>query len=115
MRASSFSAMGSTDAPKSETDHLVQPDERVELGLGGLEGELLVTDGGVVVSDDARVRLDVPYEGLRRVQFDLESGRPAVLVVVPHRPTDLPQTLTIPRERVPRAAEVLAFVSRRLP
>jgi hypothetical protein len=63
--------------------HILQPGERIELALEGMESEIRVTDRRIVVTQDQRVRLDIPFERLRRIQFDVESGRPAVMVVVP--------------------------------
>ena len=60
------------------------------------------------------MRLDIPYDRLRRIQFDIETERPATLVIVPHLPTDEPQALSVPYERLHDAAELLAFVGERL-
>src|SRR5688572_13897107 len=95
--------------------HLLQPGERVELGLATTTGELRVTDRRILVTADGAVRLDIPYERLRRIQFDIEAERPATLVIVPHRPSDEPQLLAIPRGSLHVAAELLAFVGERLP
>jgi hypothetical protein len=67
-----------------------------------------------LVNDADDVRLAIPYERLRRIEFDLEAGRPSTLVVVPHDPADEPQVLSIPRDQLPAAAEVLAFIGERL-
>ncbi len=56
------------------------------------------------VTSGERVELDIPYEQLRRVQFDIERGRPATLVIVPEWPSDRPQVLAIPPEEYERAA-----------
>jgi hypothetical protein len=61
------------------------------------------------------VRLHVGYDELRRIQFDIEAMRPATMVLVPHRASDPPQVLAVPREHIHHAAEVLAFVAERLP
>jgi hypothetical protein len=95
--------------------HLLQPGERVELGLESFGAELRVTDRRLLVNYANDVRLDVPYERLRRVQFDLEALRPATMVIVPHHPADEPQVLSVPREQLHVAAELLAFVGERLP
>jgi len=94
--------------------HLLQPGERIELGVAATNEELRVTDRRLLVTAAGYVRLDIPYERLRRIQFDIESGRPATLVIVPHRPSDEPQVLAIPHESLHQAAEVLAFVGERL-
>jgi hypothetical protein len=95
--------------------HLLQPGERVELGLGSFGAELRVTDRRLLVTDADAVRLDIPYERLRRIEFDLEAGRAATLVVVPHHPDDEPQVLSVPSDQLHVAAELLAFVGERLP
>ena len=41
-----------------------------------------------------RTRLDVPFESIRRVQFDIERSRPATLVIVPDQPADVPEVVT---------------------
>ncbi len=79
------------------------------------EGDLRVTDRRLIVNSGDHVRMNLGYEYLRRIQFDLEVMRPASMVIVPHRATDLPQVLSIPRESLPYAAELLAFVGERLP
>jgi hypothetical protein len=55
----------------------------------------------------------VPYEGLRRIQFDIERDRNATLVPVPDRPTDVPQVLAIPPDQYPDVCEALALISQR--
>ena len=60
------------------------------------------------------MRLDIPYERLRRIQFDIEAERPATMVIVPHLPADEPQVLSVPHESLHHAAELLAFVGERL-
>jgi hypothetical protein len=102
-------------AAEAAIPHLLQPDERVELGLVTPEAELRVTDRRILVTESGAVRLDIAYEGLRRIQFDLEAERPAALVIVPHHPSDVPQVLSVPREQLHVAAELLAFVGERLP
>ena len=94
--------------------HLLQPGERVQLGLESFGAELRLTDLQLLVNYADDVRLAIPYERLRRIEFDLEAGRPSTLVVVPHDPADEPQVLSIPRDQLPAAAEVLAYIGERL-
>ena len=61
------------------------------------------------------VRLDIPFERHRRIEFDVEPGRPATMVVVPHHPDDEPQVLPVQRDQLHVAAELLAFIGERLP
>jgi hypothetical protein len=74
-----------------------------------------VTDGRLIVNGTANVRLDIRFDELRRIQFDIEAKRPATIVIVPHRASHDPQVLSIPRESVQDAAALLAFVAERLP
>ncbi len=101
-------------APDQEIPHLLQPGERVALAVAATNEELRVTDRRLIVTSAGHVRLDIPYERLRRIQFDIEAGRPATLVLVPHLPSDEPQVLAIPHESLHQAAELLAFVGERL-
>jgi hypothetical protein len=87
----------------------------VELHLPTESVDLRVTDRRVLVTTAGNVGLDVPYEGLRRIQFDLEDGRPPTMVIVPHQPEDEPQVIAVPRERLHHAVELLAFIGERLP
>ena len=95
--------------------HLLQPGERVALGLELFGAELRVTDRRLLVNYAQDVRLDIPYERLRRIEFDLEAGRPATIVVVPHQPADEPQVLSVSRDQLHVAAQLLAFIGERLP
>ena len=94
--------------------HLLQPGERIALELVTTEVELRVTDRRLLATSGGMVRLDVPYDGVRRIEFDIEAERPAVMVIVPQRPSDSPQVLGIPRERLHVVAEIIAFVGERL-
>jgi hypothetical protein len=95
--------------------HLLQPGERVELSLDATGAEMRVTDRRILVTADGTVRLDIAYDELRRIQFDIEAMRPATMVIVPHQARWEPQVLAIPRESFHHAGEVLAFIGERLP
>ena len=70
------------EAQEPEIMHLLRPDERVALGVVATESRLHVTDRRMLVTTpDGSVRLDIPYEGLRRTQFDIEAQRPATMVI----------------------------------
>ena len=88
------------------------PDEFVVLAR---DGELRLSDGHLVVTTASGVRFDIPYGNLRRIELDIESHRPATIVIVPHRPGDEPQVLTIPRESLQGAARLIAIIGERLP
>ena len=100
--------------PESAILHLLQPGERVALELPTVGAELRVTDRRLLVTAAGSVRLDIAYQDLRRIQFDIETDYPASMVIVPQHAWDEPQVLAIPPESLHRAAEVLAFVGERL-
>ena len=73
---------------------LLDPSESVHIEARAEDALVLVTDKRLAVaSRPDRFDLDIPFDGLRRVQFDIERTRPAVLVIVPEHPTDPPQVL----------------------
>jgi hypothetical protein len=108
--------MDPSEAPAQDHEilHLLFPGERVELRLDATSYELRVTDRRMLLTSAGTVRLDIPYERLRRIEFDLEAERPATLIIVPHLPADEPRILFIPHECLHHAAELLAFVGERL-
>jgi hypothetical protein len=58
--------------------------------------------------------LNLPIEDLRRVEFDIEKGRPATVVIVPEAATIEPQVLLIPDDQLEAAAQALAVIAARL-
>ena len=94
---------------------LLDPDEQVHAEAQADEGAIIVTDKRVVVAVvPERFHLDVPFEALRRVQFDIERARPATLVIVPEHPSDEPVVLAVPPEQYESVARLLAVLGRRL-
>jgi hypothetical protein len=84
--------------------HILRPDEELHIQARSMDSVVAITDRRLIVTSGERVELDIPYEQLRRVQFDIERGRPATLVIVPEWPSDRPQVLAIPPEDYERAA-----------
>ena len=68
----------------------------------------------LVVASDARLMLDVSFDRLRRIQFDIERARPAALVVVPEWPSDPPQVLSVQPDQYEAMAKVLTYVGVRI-
>jgi len=75
---------------------------------------LAITDRRVVVASEYRTALDLPIEGLRRIQLDIEVGRPATLVLVPHVPQHPPQVLAVPHEELEAVTQATYLIGRRL-
>ena len=90
-------------------------DEEVQIEAHGEGARLLVTDRRVaVVSRPDRADLDIPFEGLRRIQFDIERERPATLVIVPEHRDYQAQVLAIPPEQYAAVGQALATIGIRL-
>ena len=106
--------MDSELGPIDPSSRLLQRGEGVVVGVWATDSRLLVTDRRLLVTSGDQVRLDIAFEDLQRIQFDLEAGRPPTLVIVPHRPTDEPQVLSIPLDGLRQVAELLAVVGEHL-
>jgi hypothetical protein len=78
------------------------------------DAALAVTDRRVLVAANERLALDVPFDGLRRIQFDIERSRPATMVIVPEQRQNEPQVLAIDPDEYDSAAQALAIIGRRL-
>jgi hypothetical protein len=88
--------------------------ETVQVLARAASASVLVTDRRIAVAEDERLALDLPFEGLRRIQFDIERERPATLVIVPEHPRDEPQVIAVPPERFGEVTQALAFIGQRL-
>jgi hypothetical protein len=93
---------------------VLQPDEPIQIRARAREALVAVTDRRMHIATEDRVALDVPFPGLRRIQFDIERDRPATLVVVPEHPEDEPQVLAIPVDEYEAVAAALVEIGRRL-
>ena len=93
---------------------VIEADERVERFVRIAEATVLVTDRRVAVGDGHRIALNVPFDGLRRIQFDVERRRPATMVLVPERPADEAQVITVQPEQLEEVAHAVAIVGMRL-
>jgi hypothetical protein len=104
-----------TDPDPNTPRRLLDPSESVHVEARADDALVLVTDKRLAVaSRPDRFDLDIPFDGLRRVQFDIERTRPAVLVIVPEHPTDRPQVLSIPPEQYDLVGQALAIIGRQL-
>lgn len=88
--------------------------EIVQVLARASEASILVTDRRIAVAEQDRLALDVPFAGLRRIQFDIERERPATLVIVPEHPAQEPQVLAVPPDRYEEVTRALAFIGSRL-
>ena len=94
---------------------VLQEGEQLRLQASARDATLVVTDRRLVVAaEPSRIALAVPFDGLRRIQFDIERSRPATLVIVPEDATHEPQVLAIPPEEYRAAAEALVVIGQAL-
>lgn len=92
----------------------LEPGETVQVLARAATASLLVTDRRLAVADEDRLALDLPFDGLRRIQFDIERERPATLVIVPEHPAQEPQVIAVPPERYEEVTRALALIGSRL-
>jgi hypothetical protein len=93
---------------------LLQPGELVQHRAEALDALMAVTDRRILVKSGRRVALDLPFEALRRIQFDVERRVPASLVIVPEETRYEAQVLSVPAERLHEAAAAIAAIGQRL-
>jgi hypothetical protein len=93
---------------------VLEPGEQLRLRAAAMDAVLAVTDRRLVVAARERIALAVPFQSVRRIQFDIERDRPATLVIVPEMARDEPQVLSVPPERYAEAAAALVAIGHRL-
>jgi hypothetical protein len=92
---------------------LLQPDEKVEVQAPAGDALVVVTDRRLAVANAGRLMLDLPIDGLRRIEFDIERRRPATLVIVPEEPSSEPQVLAIDPSGLEAIGRALVIVGLR--
>ena len=94
--------------------HILQPGEVLETQASAQDAVVAVTSQRLIVTEAERLVLDVPFSELRRVQFDIERGRPATLVIVPEHIANEPRVVAVPISSLREAALALAAIGERL-
>jgi hypothetical protein len=89
-------------------------ERRTGAPIGSDDLAFSVVGDRLAVRADARTLLDISIDELRRIQFDIERGRPATLVIVPERPSNEPQIVAVRPEQFQAVGDVLAYVGQRL-
>jgi hypothetical protein len=92
----------------------LDPTERVHVQAPAGENVVIVTDRRLAIAARDRLALDVPIDNLRRIQFDIERERPATLAIVPMRPQDAPQVLSVEPSEYEGVAQALVAIGQRL-
>jgi hypothetical protein len=89
---------------------VLEPGEQLRHRAPASDATIAVTDRRLIVADPTRVALAVPFERLRRIQFDVERTRPATLVIVPEHPSDEAQVLTVRPDQYEATARALVAI-----
>jgi len=109
-----ISALRRTPVVGASANARRRADERLEAAARARDVALAVSNRRLVIVERDRLALDVPFERIRRVQFDIERDRPATLMIVPEHPEDEPQVLPIPKEEYRAVADALVAIGVRL-
>ena len=94
--------------------HILKPGEVVEGQAEANGAVIVVTEDRLVVVDDDESVLDIPFTELRRVQFDIERGRDATLVIVPEHISNWPRVISVPLRNLRETSLVLARIGERI-
>jgi hypothetical protein len=89
---------------------VLEPGEQLKYRAPASEATIAITDRRLIVAEPNRVALAVPFERVRRIQFDVERSRPATLVIVPEHPSDEAQVLTIRPDQYEATARALVAI-----
>ena len=98
--------------PALPPPHILQLGESLEIHATSDDVVIAVTSHRLVMSHGARSILDLQFAGLRRIQFDIERGKAATLVIVPE--TREPRVVAIQIPELRETALALALIGRRL-
>lgn len=100
--------------PSFPLPHVLRPGEVIE-GQAAAGGDVIVvTPERLIVAEGDRAILDIPFSELRRIQFDIERGRDATLVIVPEHIRNAPVIVSVPVGSLRDTAAVLARIGERL-
>jgi hypothetical protein len=89
---------------------LLDRDEHVHHATTVGDALLAVTSRRIAVIEGKRIALDLPIDGVRRVQFDIEKTRPATLVIVPEEARYAPQVLPVRPEEYKAVTDALVTI-----
>jgi hypothetical protein len=94
--------------------HVLRAGEVVESHAVANGSAIAVTRERLVVAEGDKAVLDIPFGEVRRIQFDIERGRDATLVIVPEHINNWPRIVSVPVPRLREAALVLARIGERI-
>jgi len=90
--------------------HVLRPGEVVETQAVVESSTIAVTRERLIVIEGDKTVLDISFDGLRRIQFDIERGRDATLVIVPEHVSNWPRIVSVPVRHLRETAAVLARI-----
>lgn len=93
---------------------LLAADERIEVYAEAADARVVVTDRRVLVATEMTLTLDVALEQIRRVQFDVAKGQPAMLLIEPESAADWPYRLPVEAEQFEEITRVVSVIGSRL-
>lgn len=94
--------------------HILRPGEVVETQAVVEAFAIAVTRERLKVVEGDRTVLDIPFDEVRRIQFDIERRRDATLVIVPEHITNWPRVVSVPVPNLTETALVLARIGERI-
>jgi hypothetical protein len=92
----------------------LDPDEEIHVRVSAGDSVVILTDKRLAIASQDNLALDVPIENLLRIEFDIERGRAATLVIFPVRPEEMPQVVMVPTSDYEAVAQALVVIGRRL-
>lgn len=94
--------------------HILQPGEVIETVAEANGSMIVLTRERLIVVEGDKTVLDIPFAELRRIQFDIERGRDATLVIVPEHISNWPRIVSVPIPNLRETAIVLARIGERV-
>lgn|SRR6185503_8133294 len=94
--------------------HVLRPGEVVETHAVANGSVIAVTRERLIVAEGDKTVLDIPFDELRRIQFDIERNRDATLVIVPEHISNWPRVVSVHVPNLRETALVLARIGERI-
>jgi len=94
--------------------HVLRPGEVVEGHVVAGASVIAITRDRLVVAEGDVPVMDIPFSDLRRIQFDIERGRDATMVIVPESPKNWPRLVSVPVPNLRESAAVFARIGERV-
>ena len=94
--------------------HVLHPGEVVETQAIVEGSAIAITQERLIVAEADKTVLDIRFEEVRRIQFDIERGRDATLVIVPEHINNWPRVVSVPVRHLRETSAVLARIGERI-